>query len=157
MFARVDVHEAIRHILAISRSEIERRQVVVQLALNAEPPIVFGDGVQLQQVILNLVVNAIDAMSDIHDRARELKVVTRVVDGTALEVSVRDSGIGIRRDLVQKIFQPFYTTKANGMGMGLAISNSIVKAHKGELHAATLLPYGSQFSFTIPLPDHATP
>ncbi|REE94102.1 AAA family ATPase [Cupriavidus plantarum] len=155
VLAPVDIHEAIRHILAISRSEIARRSVTVQLELGAEPSHAFGDSVQLQQVILNLVVNAIEAMGDIEDRPRILRIATRVshgeAAGDAIEVSVGDTGVGIGAELVEQVFEPFYTTKVNGMGMGLAICRSIIEAHRGHLRAAALVPYGSAFSFTIPM------
>lgn len=151
VLAPVDLHEAVRHILVISRSEIERRHIAIKLALNAEQPTVFGDGIQLQQVILNLVVNAMEAMSEGNGRPRVIHIVTRIVDGTALELSVADTGVGIGGDLLEQVFQPFYTTKANGMGMGLSICRSIIEGHKGQLRAAPLVPYGSMFAFTIPI------
>jgi len=151
VLAGVDMHEAIRHILAISRSEIERREVSVQQALHADTFSVFGDGVQLQQVLLNLVVNAVEAMSDIAGRARVLTVATRVTGDAALEVSVADTGTGLGSEAIELVFEPFYTTKENGMGMGLAICRSIVEAHRGRLHAASREPCGSVFAFTLPL------
>ncbi|WER47511.1 AAA family ATPase [Cupriavidus sp. WKF15] len=155
--APVDLHDAVRHILVISRSEIERRQIAVKLALHAENPTAFGDGIQLQQVILNLVVNAMDAMSEIDDRPRVMHINTRNVDGTALELSVADNGIGIGANTREQLFEPFYTTKANGMGMGLAICRSIISGHRGQLHAAPLVPHGSMFAFTIPSERDAGP
>lgn len=151
VLAQVDIHRAIRLILAISRNEIERRQIALKLSLEAEPPTAFGDDIQLQQVILNLVVNAIDAMSEIQDRTRVLHIATRIVDGTSLEVSVADTGTGIGQELAEQVFEPFYTTKVNGMGMGLAICKSIIEAHKGQLRADALVPHGSRFAFSIPL------
>jgi len=151
VLARVDLHVAIRHILAISRNEVERRQIALKLSLDAEPSTAFGDDIQLQQVILNLVVNAIEAMGEVHDRPRVLHIATRIVDAVSLEVSVADSGHGVDQALVEQVFEPFYTTKANGMGMGLAICKSIVEAHRGQLRAEALVPYGSRFAFTIPL------
>lgn len=152
ILAPVDLHDAVRHILVISRSEIERRQIAVKLALHAGNPVAFGDGIQLQQVILNLVVNAMDAMTDLDDRARVMHINTRNVDGTSLELTVADNGIGIGIDANtrEQLFEPFHTTKVNGMGMGLAICRSIIDGHKGRLHAAPLVPHGSMFAFTIP-------
>jgi len=150
VLAQVDIHQAIRHILAISRNEIERRQIALKLSLDAEPAHAFGDDIQLQQVILNLVVNAIDAMGEIHDRPRVLHLATRLVDAQLLEVSVADTGTGIGPDLAEQVFEPFYTTKVNGMGMGLAICKSIVEAHRGQLRAEALAPHGSRFAFSIP-------
>ncbi|WP_066741018.1 ATP-binding sensor histidine kinase [Cupriavidus sp. D384] len=150
VLAQVDIHQAVRHILAISRNEIERRQIALKLSLNAEPAHAFGDDIQLQQVILNLVLNAIDAMSDVHDRPRVLHLATRLVDDHLLELSVADTGTGIGQDLTEQVFEPFYTTKVNGMGMGLAICKSIVEAHRGQLRAEALAPHGSRFAFAIP-------
>lgn len=151
VLANVDIHQAIRHILAISRNEVDRRQIALTLSLDADPPTAFGDDIQLQQVILNLVVNAIDAMAEILDRPRVLHIATRIVDGQCLEVSVTDNGTGIGQALAEQVFEPFYTTKVNGMGMGLAICRSIIEAHKGQLQAAALEPHGSRFWFGIPL------
>lgn len=151
VLAPVDLHEAVRHILVISRSEIERRHITIELALHAEQPTVFGDCIQLQQVILNLVVNAMEAMSEGNDRPRVMHIATRIVDGTGLELSVSDTGVGIGGNLLEQVFQPFYTTKANGMGMGLSICRSIIEGHKGQLRAVPLVPYGSMFAFTIPI------
>lgn len=150
VLAQVDIHQAIRHILAISRNEIDRRQIALKLSLDADPAYAFGDDIQLQQVILNLVVNAIDAMAEIHDRPRVLHLATRVADDQLLEVSVDDTGTGIGPDLAEQVFEPFYTTKVNGMGMGLAICKSIVEAHRGQLRAEALAPHGSRFAFSIP-------
>lgn len=151
VLAEVDMHEAIRHILAISRSEIDRRQVSVQLALHASAWCVFGDGVQLQQVLLNLVVNAVEAMGDVTGRARVLTVATRIADAEAFEVSIADTGSGLDPAAIDHVFEPFYTTKENGMGMGLAICRSIVEAHRGQLGATAQAPHGTVFAFTLPL------
>ncbi|MCY0854618.1 GAF domain-containing sensor histidine kinase [Cupriavidus sp. D39] len=151
VLAAVDMHEAIRHILAIARSEIERRQVSLQLAMDAPSSRVFGDGVQLQQVLLNLVINAVEAMSEVTDRLRMLRVASDIVEGVYLQVSVEDTGIGLSNDAIKHAFEPFYTTKINGMGMGLAICRSIVEAHNGRLYAAPRLPHGCVFAFIIPL------
>ncbi|MNM87479.1 Sensor protein FixL [compost metagenome] len=145
------MHEAIRHILAISRSEIERRQVSVQLALHADAFRVFGDGVQLQQVLLNLVVNAVEAMGDVTNRTRVLTMGTRIAAEDMLEISVADTGAGLGDGDIDHVFEPFYTTKKNGMGMGLAICRSIVEAHRGRLQATARAPHGTAFSFTLPL------
>lgn len=150
VLAQVDIHEAICHILAISRNEIERRQIALKLSLDAEPAQVFGDGIQLQQVILNLVLNAIDAMGDVNDRPRVLQLTTGLIEGECLEVSVDDTGTGIGAGLGEQVFEPFYTTKVNGMGMGLAICKSIVEAHGGHLRAEARTPHGSRFAFSIP-------
>ncbi|MGE8450975.1 MAG: ATP-binding protein [Pseudomonadales bacterium] len=153
VLAPVNIHEAVRRILIISRSEINRRHIATKLALDAEHPIVFGDDIQLQQVILNLMMNAMEAMSETSDRSRVMHIFTRTVDRTVLEISVADTGVGIDPSRLGQLFEPFYTTKTNGMGMGmgLAICRSIIESHKGQLRAASLVPHGSMFAFTIPL------
>lgn len=151
-----DVHETVRHILAIARSEIERRAVSVELSLAAHAYEVLGDSVQLQQVLLNLVVNAIDAMSEIVGRARVLSISSRNAEAGSILISVQDTGVGLSAEAKDRIFDPFYTTKRHGMGMGLAISRSIVDAHRGRLEAFAAEPWGSMFCLTLPLvePDH---
>jgi C4-dicarboxylate-specific signal transduction histidine kinase len=153
VFSALDMHDAIRHILAISRSELERRQISLQLALNAECSIVLGDAVQIQQVLLNLVINAVEAMSEVVDRPRILEISTRVTELDYLRVSVEDTGIGLSDEAARRAFEPFYTTKTNGMGMGLAICQSIVSAHKGRLSIAPRQPHGSVFAFVVPLAE----
>ena len=105
---------------------------------------------QLQQVVLNLVMNAIEAMSSVGERARELVITTRNVDADQVQVSVEDSGIGIDPQKLDKIFDPFYTTKPSGMGMGLSISRSILQAHGGRLWATANDGPGTTFHFTLP-------
>ena len=151
VISTLDMHGVIHHILAISRSELERRQVVLELAPDAESSIVLGDGIQIQQVLLNLVINAVEAMSEITDRPRTLRISTDVVDCRYLQVSVEDTGTGMSEEAVARAFEPFFTTKKNGMGMGLAICHSIVAAHKGRMSIRARQPHGSVFAFTIPL------
>jgi predicted ATPase/signal transduction histidine kinase len=151
VFAALDMHDAIRHILAIARSELERRRISLQLALNAGCFIVLGDGVQIQQVLLNLVINAVEAMSEVADRPRILAISSAVTEPGYLQVSVEDTGTGLSEDAARHAFDPFYTTKKNGMGMGLAICQSIVAAHKGRLSVNARQPHGSVFAFIIPL------
>jgi signal transduction histidine kinase len=111
---------------------------------------VSGDQVQLQQVVLNLVMNAIEAMSSVGDRARELVIITRNLEPDQVQVTVEDSGVGLDPNTMQKIFDPFYTTKPGGMGMGLSISRSILQAHGGRLWAAAKDGKGTIFHFTLP-------
>ncbi|ANJ72078.1 PAS domain-containing protein [Ralstonia insidiosa] len=150
-FAALDMHQTIRDILQIARSELNCRDVSLELDLNASRSQVHGDAVQLQQVLLNLVLNAIDSMASVCDRPRTLRLTTAVVAETQLQVRVEDNGQGLASDAPGRIFEPFYTTKANGMGMGLAICRSIVEAHKGEILAAPRLPFGAMFVFSLPL------
>lgn len=156
-FVALDIHETIHHIVQIARSELNRRDVSLELELNANRSHVHGDAVQLQQVLLNLVLNAIDAMATVHERPRVLRLTTTVAAEAQLQVCVEDNGQGLASDAVGRMFEPFYTTKANGMGMGMAICRSIVEAHKGSILAAPRLPFGALFMFRLPLAPVAEP
>jgi PAS domain S-box-containing protein len=146
----VDLNDATREVVALSRSELQRAQVVVRLELSGDLPPVAGDRVQLQQVVLNLLLNAADAMNDVDDRPRELRITTgRDADDQA-RLSMCDSGIGIDAQDASRLFDPFYTTKTGGMGMGLWVSRSIIESHGGRLWATPNDGKGATFSFTIP-------
>jgi len=123
--------------------------VAVRAELAEDLPFITGDRVQLQQVILNLLRNGADAMSTIDDRPRELLVSTER-DGNQVRLNVKDSGVGFTPQAADKIFQAFYTTKADGMGIGLSVSRSIIEAHQGRLWATPNNGPGSTFSFAIP-------
>jgi PAS domain S-box-containing protein len=146
----VDLNEATRAVIALSLSGLERSEVAVraELADNLAP--VTGDRIQLQQVILNLLRNAADAMSVIDDRPRELLIRTERDEGNQVRLSVKDSGIGFDPQAAGRLFEAFYTTKTDGMGMGLSISRSIIEAHQGRLWATANDGPGSTFSFAIP-------
>jgi len=147
---RLDVNKTIVEVIELVHSEVLKNDVAVRTELADCLPPIQGDRVQLQQVILNLIVNAIQAMSNISDGTRELAVTTGVVkSGDAVHVAVRDSGPGPSVDL-ERLFQPFYTTKPDGMGMGLSICRSIIEAHGGRLWAIPCEPRGALFQFTIP-------
>ncbi|WP_243397872.1 ATP-binding protein [Herbaspirillum robiniae] len=150
VFARVDVNAAIRHILTISKSELERREVSLVLALAPEETCALGDLVQLQQVLLNLVVNAVEAMAEVRDRPRTLTVSSACTGDQRVEVAVQDTGEGIAPDAMPRVFDAFYTTKENGMGMGLAICRSIVENHRGRIRVAGAQPCGTVFRFDMP-------
>jgi signal transduction histidine kinase len=111
---------------------------------------VSGDRVQLQQVIMNLTMNAADAMSSVTDRPRLLRVGSKVNDEGSIEVTIADSGTGIEEAIRHRIFDPLFTTKSAGMGMGLSICRRIIEAHGGRLSAAPVAPHGTEFRFTIP-------
>jgi signal transduction histidine kinase len=111
---------------------------------------VLGDRVQLQQVIMNLAMNGADAMSSVSDRPRELQVGSKVNDEGSIEVTIRDSGTGIEEAIRHRIFDPLFTTKSAGMGMGLSICRRIIEAHGGRLWASPGMPHGTEFRFTIP-------
>ncbi|WDZ95887.1 ATP-binding protein [Herbaspirillum sp. WKF16] len=150
VFERIDVNAAIRHIMAISRSELERREVSLSLALLPGEAWVLGDMVQIQQVLLNLVVNAIEAMAQVRERPRVLSVSSAGAGDQRLEVTVQDTGEGVPPDALSRIFEAFYTTKEDGMGMGLAICRSIVEHHRGRLKAAAVHPHGMAMRFDLP-------
>ncbi len=133
------------------RDEAERRGISVRTRLSRDLPQVKGDRVQLQQVVLNLLMNGMDAMNRSADRAKELVIGSRRRDSRAILISVEDSGIGLRPEIEDRIFDPFFTTKSHGMGMGLAISRSIVESHRGHLWAETGRAGGALFQFTIPV------
>jgi C4-dicarboxylate-specific signal transduction histidine kinase len=146
----VDLNEATREVIALSLSGLQRNQVVVQAELAEDLPLVMGHRVQLQQVILNLLRNAADAMSTIDDRPRELLVRTERAEGNQVRLSVKDAGVGFAPEAADKIFEGFYTTKTDGMGIGLSISRSIIETHHGRLWATQNVGPGSTFSFAIP-------
>jgi len=145
----VDLNGATREVLALSKSELHRARVIVRAELAEDLPPVLGDRVQLQQVILNLIMNAADAMSGIDDRARELTVRSECEDGGSVRLSVQDSGVGFDLKTVERLFDPFYTTKSNGMGIGLSVSRSIIDNHHGHLWA-TPNEAGATVAFALP-------
>jgi PAS domain S-box-containing protein len=144
------LNDLVDHVLALVRSEAQRHQVSVQTHLDRELPAATGDPVQLQQVILNLVVNGIEAAATGAGPSRSLVVRTECVDPHRVALTVEDSGPGIETDNLTRIFEPFYTTKPNGLGLGLSICRSIIDQHGGELHVSSLAPTGTAFRFTIP-------
>jgi PAS domain S-box-containing protein len=145
----IDLNEAIREVVALSMSELQRQRVAVRLELADHLPSLKGDRVQLQQVILNMLLNASDAMSTVEDRPRELALATSS-DGADVYLSVRDTGIGLDAGDPDKIFDAFYTTKSSGMGIGLSVSRSIMERHGGRLWATRNRGPGATFSFSIP-------
>jgi signal transduction histidine kinase len=146
----LDLNEAIREVVALSLSELERNKVVVRMELAGELPRVHGDRVQLQQVILNLFLNASDAMSGVDDRPRQLMVKTERDEEDRVRLSVRDTGVGIEPQGVDRLFDAFYTTKSGGMGIGLSVSRSIIESHKGRLWATPNDGPGATFAFSMP-------
>jgi PAS domain S-box-containing protein len=146
----LDLNEATREVIALFSDDLQRKRVLLLTDFGADLPAVKGDRVQLQQVILNLLRNASDAMSTIDDRPRELLVRTEREDVDQVRLSVKDAGVGIEPQAAERLFQPFYTTKSGGMGIGLSISRSIIEAHHGRLGAAPNAGPGATFSFSIP-------
>jgi C4-dicarboxylate-specific signal transduction histidine kinase len=151
-----DMNDAIREVIALTQIELQRNPVELRTQLSSDVPLVPADRVQLQQVILNLIINAIDAMSGIVDRPRELVVGSGRGDANDVFVEVRDSGHGLDPANLNQLFESFYSTKADGMGMGLSISRSIVEAHGGRLWATPNEPHGAVFRFTLPLDGDGT-
>ena len=139
--------------IALARSELQRNGIALetQLSDNAHyVPFVFADRIQLQQVILNLIMNAVEAMSEITDGSRELVIRTDPNESGGIVVTVQDSGPGVKLEDLHRRFTSFYTTKPQGMGMGLAICRSIIEAHGGRLWATANLDRGATFQFTLP-------
>src|SRR5262249_40734192 len=147
---RVNINEVIEETLALIRSEASRKNVSLQTELGSQLPPVLGDRVQLQQVILNLMMNGIEAMSRVDDRARQLRIRSARHEPNQILVSVGDSGVGVDAQVIDRIFEPFYTTKPQGIGMGLAISRSIIEAHGGRLWPEANTPHGTIFQCTLP-------
>jgi PAS domain S-box-containing protein len=146
----VDVNKTITEVLALTRQELQQHRVSVQADLRPNLPRIVADRVQLQQVVLNLVMNGIDAMRAVADRARILTIRSQLDGQRNIVVNVADSGVGLDAADQERIFEAFFTTKAAGMGMGLAISKSIIEAHHGRLWAAPGSPIGAMFAFALP-------
>jgi len=147
----VDINECVRDVLPIVRAEMATSGVPLRTDLASDLPRVPADRVQLQQVILNLMVNGIEAMRSVVDRPRELALGTARHEPAGVLVEVRDSGEGLDPASADRLFEPFYSTKAEGIGMGLAICRSIIEAHGGQLWASANAPYGAVFRFFLPV------
>lgn len=146
----VDLNEATREVLALSLSELQRNRVLVQQELAGSLPLVAGNRVQLQQVILNLLRNASDAMSTVDDRPRQLLIRTEGDENDHVRLVVKDAGVGFAPQAADRLFDSFYTTKSDGMGIGLSVSRSIIESHRGRLWATPNTGPGTTFSFSIP-------
>ena len=149
---RLEINGAIREVIELTRGEAVKNGVSVQMDLAEGLPFVQGDRVQLQQVILNLIINAFEAMS-VSEGAGELLISTRKAEKEGVLVAVRDSGPGLAPATLERLFESFYTTKPSGLGLGLSISRSIIEAHGGRLWASANVPHGAIFQFTVPAPD----
>jgi PAS domain S-box-containing protein len=147
---RVDLNEAAREVIALSSSELQRSRVILRTELADDLPPVTGDRIQLQQVILNLLRNALDAMSGVDDRPRKLVITTERDEDDHARLTVQDTGVGFEPQAVGRLFESFYTTKSGGMGIGLSVSRSIIESHHGRLWAAPNDGPGASFSFSIP-------
>jgi PAS domain S-box-containing protein len=152
----LEINEAIREVIALTRSEVVKNGVSVQTQLAEGLPLIQGDRVQLQQVILNLIINAVEAMSGTSEGSRELLISTGKAESDEVLVAVRDSGPGLAPESFERLFEAFYTTKPGGLGMGLSICRSIIEAHRGRLWATANVGQGAVFQFTVPAqPDSA--
>jgi signal transduction histidine kinase len=147
----VDLNAAILEVTDLTHGEAVKTGVTVSTQLAGELPHIQGDRVQLQQVVLNLMINSIQAMSDLARGERELHITTEMIASEGVRVAVRDTGPGFSAASLQRLFAPFYTTKPNGMGMGLSICQAIIEDHGGRLWASRTDPQGALFQFTIPL------
>jgi PAS domain S-box-containing protein len=146
----VDINEAIREVIELTRGEAWKHGASVQTHLADGLPFIDGDRVELQQVLLNLIINALEAMSGVSDGVRELLISTGKADAGCVLVAVSDSGPGFAPHNAERIFAPFYTTKPTGLGMGLSICRSIIEAHGGRFWASANVPRGAIFQFTVP-------
>jgi signal transduction histidine kinase len=146
----LDLNEVTREVLALTVSDLQRSGAVLQSELAEGLPTITGDRIQLQQVILNLLRNASDAMAEVRDRPRQLLIKTERDEGDRVRLSVRDTGVGVDPASIDKLLEPFYTTKSDGMGIGLSVSRSIIERHRGRLWAEPIDGPGATFSFSIP-------
>ena len=146
----LDINGAIREVVALTMGAMQGRGITVQTALAARLPHALGDRVQFQQVVMNLIMNGADAMNAVTDRPHTLRIASQRDESGDVLVSVRDSGIGIDEAIRRRVFDPLFTTKSTGMGMGLSICRSIVEAHGGRLWALPCVPHGTVFQFTVP-------
>ena len=148
---RLDIDDVIREVLALARGELARHDVVLRTELGSDERLVLGDRVQLQQVLLNLIMNGVEAMRET-ERTRELSVSSTLAEpGSSVLVTVGDTGTGFDPAVADRMFQPFFTTKPDGTGMGLTICRSIVEAHGGRLWVSPRAPHGADVRFTVPL------
>src|SRR5262249_28951517 len=145
---RLEINGAIREVIELTRGEATKNGISVRTELADGLPLIRGDRVQLQQVILNLIVNAIEAMSGVSEGTRELLISTETAESGSVLVAVRDSGPGLAPATLQHLFEPFHTTKPGGLGLGLSICRSIIEAHDGRLWASANVPRGAVFQFT---------
>jgi PAS domain S-box-containing protein len=147
---RLEINQTIDEVIELTHGEATKNGVLVETELAAGLPLIHGDRVQLQQVILNLVINAVEAMSRVSAGERELLITTRQAEAGGVLVAVQDSGPGPAPAALERLFEPFYTTKPNGLGLGLSICRSIIEGHGGRLWASANAPRGTVFQFTLP-------
>lgn len=146
----VQLNEVIEEVVSLTEGQASRNNVSVAVELAPELPIVLGDRIQFQQVILNLMMNGIEAMAGVGDSQRQLHIKSCVPAVDRVCVSIRDTGIGVGAESMERLFEPFFTTRSEGIGMGLPISLSIIEAHGGRLWAESTIDQSSVFQFTLP-------
>jgi signal transduction histidine kinase len=154
--AELDINDVVREVIALVQRELIRHFVSLRMELAKALPMIPGDRVQLQQVIINLAMNGIEAMQSVTDRPRELVIRSSQDEMQQVLVSVTDSGIGIAAEDADRLFNAFFTTKSSGMGMGLSICRSIIAAHGGRLWVTANLPHGATFLFRLPVSADTT-
>ncbi len=147
----LDVNGVILDVASLLRSDAVIRNLRLDLRLSPVPLVILGDPVELRQVILNLLLNAMDAVSSGSPVERVVLVESELTPAGTVHVTVQDSGDGIPHEAVERVFEPFYTTKADGMGMGLSIAKSIVESHHGSIWVAGSVPRGARFEFALPI------
>jgi signal transduction histidine kinase len=147
----LDVNDLVGEVVALVQRELTSHRISLRMGLAPALPMILGDRVQLQQVIINLVMNGIEAMQSVTDRPRELAIRSRQDETQQVLVSVTDCGVGIPAENADRLFNAFFTTKSGGMGMGLSICRSIMEAHGGRLWATANVPHGATFQFTLPV------
>ena len=147
---RVDINEAVHEVIELTRGEAHKNGVSVKAEFAKGLPVITCDRVQLQQVVLNLILNALQAMGGDREGARQVLITTSQTESNDPCIGIQDTGPGLSSETLSRLFEPFYTTKPNGMGMGLAICRSIVEGHGGRLWASACQPHGALFQFAIP-------
>jgi signal transduction histidine kinase len=152
----LDVNDVVREAIALAQRELISHRVSLRMELAPALPMILGDRVQLQQVIINLVMNGIEAMQSVTDQPRELVVGSHQDETHRVLVTVTDSGVGISAENADRLFNAFFTTKSGGMGMGLSICRSIIEAHGGRMSAADSVGPGARFQFILPLHQEDT-
>ncbi|HEY5807377.1 MAG TPA: ATP-binding protein [Povalibacter sp.] len=147
----IDINDIVRTTLTLTRADAARRSILITTSLDGSLPRASGDPVHLQQVVLNLIMNAMDSMMDVPAGERELEIATRLRDAKSVEVAVVDTGAGVSADAVPKLFDSFFSTKRDGMGLGLSIARAIVQTHGGTIWVENHQRRGAVFKFTVPL------
>jgi C4-dicarboxylate-specific signal transduction histidine kinase len=150
---QVQLNDVVEETIALAERQASKNNISVVTEFTEDLPVVLGDRIQLQQVILNLMLNGIESMSGVNGRLRRLLIRSGIYEDNQVSVSIEDSGVGVSVENMPRLFEPFFTTRSQGIGMGLAISRSIIEAHGGRLWAESAVDHGSVFQFTLPRGD----